>query len=97
MEEQLLLLVFLQTQNIKRGFGPFSEGFVEADYCRSNCDCSKVCEKSIDSIKNAINENTCAVIVEPIQGEGGIITPQSGWLKQLKKLCNENNILLNLR
>jgi ornithine--oxo-acid transaminase len=36
------------------------------------------------------------VIVEPIQGEGGIITPQKGWLEQLRKLCTDSNILLIL-
>lgn len=80
----------------KKGFGPFSGGFVEAEYCHTNCACSKVCETSINSIKNLINENTCAVIVEPIQGEGGIITPQKGWLEQLRKLCTDSNILLIL-
>ena len=87
---------FSSDPEYKKGFGPFSEGFVEADYCNTNCDCSRVCEKSIDSIKNLINENTCAVIVEPIQGEGGIITPQKGWLVQLRKLCTDNNVLLIL-
>ena len=87
---------FSSYKEYKKGFGPFADKFIEAEYCRSNCDCSKVCEKSIKSIKNAINSNTCAVIVEPIQGEGGIITPQSGWLRQLRNLCNENNVLLIL-
>jgi ornithine--oxo-acid transaminase len=87
---------FSSDPEYKKGFGPFSGGFVEAEYCRTNCACSKVCEKSINSIKNLINENTCAVIVEPIQGEGGIITPQKGWLEQLRKLCTDSNILLIL-
>ena len=87
---------FSSEKEYKKGFGPFADGFIEAEYCSSNCNCSKVCENSIRSIKNAINNNTCAVIVEPIQGEGGIITPQSGWLKQLRELCNKNNVLLIL-
>ena len=87
---------FSSEKEYKKGFGPFADGFIEAEYCSSSCNCSKVCENSIRSIKNAINNNTCAVIVEPIQGEGGIITPQSGWLKQLRELCNENNVLLIL-
>jgi ornithine--oxo-acid transaminase len=87
---------FSSEKEYKKGFGPFAEGFIEAKYCSSNCNCSKVCENSIRSIRNAINKNTCAVIVEPIQGEGGIITPQSGWLKQLRELCSENNVLLIL-
>ena len=65
---------FSSEPEYQRGFGPFSKGFVTADYCQSKCDCMSVCEKSINSIKNLINENTCAVLVEPIQGEGGIIS-----------------------
>jgi ornithine--oxo-acid transaminase len=87
---------FSSDREYKKGFGPFTEGFIQAEYCSSKCNCSKVCENSIRSIKNAINKNTCAVIVEPIQGEGGIITPQSGWLKQLRELCSESNVLLIL-
>ena len=87
---------FSSEKDYKKGFGPFADGFVQADYCKTNCDCSKVCEKSIESFKSLINKNTCAVLVEPIQGEGGIITPQDGWLKQLRTLCDENEILLIL-
>jgi acetylornithine/succinyldiaminopimelate/putrescine aminotransferase len=56
------------------------DGFVQADYCNTNCTAQKYVKKSIESIKSLINQNTCAVLVEPIQGEGGIITPQDGWL-----------------
>ena len=87
---------FSSEADYKKGFGPFSGGFIQADYCNTNCDCPKICEKSIQSIKKAINHNTCAVLVEPIQGEGGIITPQDGWLRQLRDLCDENNVLLIL-
>ena len=87
---------FSSEPEYQRGFGPFSKGFVTADYCQSNCECNNICEKSISSIKNLINKNTCAVLVEPIQGEGGIVTPKTGWLKQLRDLCTENNVLLIL-
>ena len=87
---------FSSEADYKKGFGPFADGFVQADYCNTNCSCSKICEKSIQSIKNLINKNTCAVLVEPIQGEGGIITPRDGWLKQLRALCDDNNVLLIL-
>ena len=87
---------FSSEADYKKGFGPFAGGFIQADYCNTNCDCSKICEKSIQSIKKAINHNTCAVLVEPIQGEGGIITPQDGWLMQLRDLCDKNNVLLIL-
>jgi len=87
---------FSSEADYKKGFGPFADGFVQADYCNTNCSCSKICEKSIQSIKNLINKNTCAVLLEPIQGEGRIITPRDGWLKQLRALCDDNNVLLIL-
>ena len=87
---------FSSQAEYKKGFGPFASGFIQADYCSTNCDCSEVCEQSIQSIKKAITHNTCAVLVEPIQGEGGIITPQDGWLRQLRDLCDQNNVLLIL-
>ena len=87
---------FSSQAEYKKGFGPFASGFIQADYCSTNCDCSEVCEQSIQSIKKAITHNTCAVLVDPIQGEGGIITPQDGWLRQLRDLCDQNNVLLIL-
>ena len=86
---------FSSDKEYKKGFGPFSDGFVTADYC-GDCSCSNECSKSITSIKNSITKNTCAIIVEPIQGEGGIIIPREGWLRQLRNLCSENNILMIL-
>ena len=48
----------------------------------------------IEDIKNKINENTCAVIVEPIQGEGGIVVAQIDFLKEVKELCKKYDALL---
>jgi len=87
---------FSSEPDYKKGFGPFSDGFKSAKYCSTNCDCTKVCEISINSIESLITDNTCAVLVEPIQGEGGIVTPQKGWLKQLREVCTQNNVLLIL-
>ena len=42
----------------------------------------------------AINENTAAILVEPIQGEGGVIIPPAGYLKQIKEMCQRNNVLM---
>ena len=83
---------FSTDEDYKKGFGPFSDGFIAADYCGHG----KNLKESIASIKNSINENTCAVLLEPIQGEGGIIIPEKGWLKELRELCTENNVLLIL-
>lgn len=48
------------------------------------------------ALKNAINNNTAAFLVEPIQGEGGVIIPPNGYLFEVKKICDEQNILLIL-
>jgi len=67
---------------IKKGFDPLLEGF---DFVALN---------DIDALKNAINENVCAVMLEPIQGEGGINVCSKEYLNSVREICNENNILL---
>jgi acetylornithine/N-succinyldiaminopimelate aminotransferase len=47
-----------------------------------------------EALKNAIDSKTCAVMVEPIQGEGGVNCPSEGYLKALRKICDEKGILL---
>ena len=64
------------------GFGPFPPGFRNVEY------------GNIDALRDAINENTAALIVEPIQGEGGIIIPPAGYLAAAAELCRERNVLL---
>ncbi len=66
----------------QEGFGPFPPGFRVVEY------------GSIDALRDAINENTAALLIEPIQGEGGIIVPPEGYLKAAEQLCRENNVLL---
>ena len=66
----------------QEGFGPFPPGFRVVDY------------GNIDALRDAINENTAAFLVEPIQGEGGIIVPPAGYLKAAEELCREHNVLL---
>ncbi len=48
----------------------------------------------IGAIKAAINENTCAIMIEPIQGEGGVIEAENHYIKELYRLCEKHDILL---
>jgi ornithine--oxo-acid transaminase len=65
----------------KAGFGPLTPGFIRVPY------------GDIDAVRNAITPNTCAVLIEPIQGEAGIIIPPAGYLRALADLCREQNVL----
>ena len=90
------IVSFSTDSSYKDGFGPFTPGFESANYCGS-CDCEFINNCiSIESFERKINKNTCAILVEPIQGEAGIRVPQDGWLKELRRLCTEKNILLIL-
>ena len=83
---------FSSDKSYRDGFGPFGKGFVEAKYCWSECGI----DESVKSFESKINENTCAILIEPIQGEAGIRVPEDGWLKKIKELCKDNNVLLIL-
>jgi predicted acetylornithine/succinylornithine family transaminase len=63
-------------------FKPLQEKFVFAEF------------NNIDSVKNLINKNTVAVVIELVQGEGGINIADKKFVKDLRKLCDENNLLL---
>ncbi len=62
-------------------FGPFTPGFVTVPY------------GDAEAIANAITPNTAAVLLEPIQGEGGVIVPPAGYIKRVAELCRQNNVL----
>ena len=90
------IVSFSSDSSYKDGFGPFTPGFETADYCGS-CECGSIDNcLSIKSFEKKINENTCAILVEPIQGEAGIRVPSEGWLKELRELCTAKNILMIL-
>lgn len=76
------IISFSTEQQYRDGFGPFTPGFRIVKY------------GDIDDFKAKINENTAAFLVEPIQGEAGIIIPPEGYLREAEKICRENNILL---
>lgn len=65
----------------KDAFGPFTPGFKSVPY------------GDADAIEKAITPNTAAVMLEPIQGEGGVLIPPDGYLKKVSQLCKENNVL----
>ena len=75
---------FSSEDQSKDGFGPFTPGFKTVTFGDS------------DAIKNAITENTVAIMIEPIQGEGGVIIPPDGYLKECQNICKENNVLFIL-
>ncbi len=66
----------------KKGFGPLPPGFSHVPF------------GDLEAVVESITENTAAVLVEPVQGEGGIIIPPQNYLAELKKLCHENDVLL---
>jgi ornithine--oxo-acid transaminase len=75
---------FSSDEQSKDGFGPFTPGFKLVTFGDS------------EAIKNAITENTVAIMIEPIQGEGGVIIPPDGYLKECQNICKENNVLFIL-
>ncbi len=66
----------------KDNYGPFTPGFKIVPY------------NDLEAVKNAITENTAGILVEPIQGEAGVVVPADGYLKGLSDISKENNILL---
>jgi ornithine--oxo-acid transaminase len=71
-------------EQYRDGFGPLTPGFVIVDY------------GDVDALKAAITGNTCALVLEPIQGEAGIKIPPAGYLEECAEVCRENNVLLIL-
>ena len=71
-------------EKIRKGFDPVLGGF------------SFVPFNDIDALKAVVDEQTCAVMLEPIQGEGGIRCPDSGYLQQVRQICDKNGALMIL-
>ncbi len=68
-------------EDYRRGFGPFTPGFKMIEYGQ------------IEALKGAITKNTVAFLMEPIQGEAGILIPPAGYLKEAYELCKQNRVL----
>ena len=76
------IISFSPEDQYKDGFGPFTPGFKMIEYGNA------------DALEAAINENTVAFMFEPVQGEGGVITPPDGYIKRVREICTEHNVLM---
>jgi ornithine--oxo-acid transaminase len=75
------IVSFSTEPSYRDDFGPFTPGFVTVPYGDAS------------AVEKAINKNTAAVLLEPIQGEGGVIIPPPGYLKKVSEACRKNNVL----
>jgi ornithine--oxo-acid transaminase len=78
----IAIVGFSSEEQYRSGFGPFPAGFREVPF------------GDIEALRRAITPNTCAFLVEPIQGEAGIIVPPEGYLRDAAAICREHNVLL---
>jgi acetylornithine aminotransferase len=67
---------------VQKGFEPLLPGFVHVPY------------GDLGAVEQAMHDRTCAVLVEPIQGEGGIVIPPDGYLEGLRRMCDQRDVLL---
>ncbi len=67
---------------VKQGFAPLPEGFKQAEF------------NDLESCRAAMTKHTIAILVEPVQGEGGVVPAEPGFLQGLRELCDENDLLL---
>ena len=78
------IVSFSSEPNSKDDFGPLTPGFISVEF------------GSAKAIEKAINKNTAAVLIEPIQGEGGIIVPPENYLSDVREICTQKNVLMIL-
>jgi ornithine--oxo-acid transaminase len=78
----IAIVGFSSDAQYRRGFGPFPAGFREVPF------------GDIEALHRAITAKTCAFLVEPIQGEAGILLPPEGYLREAAALCRKQNVLL---
>lgn len=80
----LAIIGFSSDENSRKSFGPFVEGFKSIPFGDAK------------ALEDAITPDTVAFMVEPIQGEAGVIIPPEGYLKQVREICTKNNVVLIL-
>ncbi|MCK9266867.1 ornithine--oxo-acid transaminase [bacterium] len=80
----ITIIGFSTEKQYKDGFGPFTPGFVIIPF------------GDTEALEKAITPNTVGFLVEPIQGEAGVIVPPEGYLKNARKICSKHNVPLIL-
>jgi len=78
----LAMITATGQEKFQKGFEPLMPGFHYAEF------------GNIESVKNLVSEKTCAILIEPVQGEGGVQMAPPEYFQALRKLCDEKNILL---
>ncbi len=76
------IISFSVDPDAKENYGPFTPGFVVVPY------------DNLEAVEKAVNKNTVGILVEPIQGEAGVVVPTEGFLKGLESIARKNNLLL---
>jgi len=76
------VISFSTDEQYRNGFGPFTPGFKIIPFGK------------VQALREAVTSNTCAFLVEPIQGEAGIVIPPEGFLKEAAEICRNNRVLL---
>jgi len=80
----IAIISFSDEAQYRDGFGPFTPGFKLVPY------------GDAEALERAITPNTVAILMEPVQGEGGIIIPPAGTLKKVREICTKNRVLMIL-
>ncbi len=78
----ITIVGFSSDEGSRRGFGPFTPGFASVPF------------GDADALEAAIDDDTVGFLVEPVQGEAGVIIPPDGFLRRAREICSERNVLL---
>ncbi|MFC3894528.1 ornithine--oxo-acid transaminase [Lentzea rhizosphaerae] len=76
------IVSFSTDETARNDFGPFTPGFKVVKY------------GTLDEVESAISPRTAAILIEPIQGEAGVVVPPAGYLAGIRRLCDEHNVLM---